>query len=41
MQDVIPGMDSGFNVRTTVHEYGGAAFVVDPAKGMAYFSNFK
>ncbi len=28
-----------FNVRTTVHEYGGGAFTV--SKGVIYFSNFK
>jgi dipeptidyl aminopeptidase/acylaminoacyl peptidase len=28
----------GFNVRTTVHEYGGGAYVVD--SGTVYFSNF-
>jgi dipeptidyl aminopeptidase/acylaminoacyl peptidase len=33
--DVTP---AGFNVRTTVHEYGGGGFVVD--RGAVYFSNF-
>ena len=33
--DVTPSM---FNVRTRVHEYGGAAFTVD--RGTVYFSNF-
>ena len=35
MVDVTP---SGFNVRTRVHEYGGAAYVV--SGGEVYFSNF-
>jgi dipeptidyl aminopeptidase/acylaminoacyl peptidase len=33
--DVTP---AGFNARTTVHEYGGGAYVVD--NGTVYFSNF-
>ncbi|MGB9751504.1 MAG: peptidase [Roseiflexus castenholzii] len=33
--DVTP---QGFNVRTRVHEYGGAPYTVD--QGMVYFSNF-
>ena len=33
--DVIP---PGFNSRTTVHEYGGGAYIVD--RGTVYFSNF-
>jgi dipeptidyl aminopeptidase/acylaminoacyl peptidase len=33
--DVTP---SGFNARTTVHEYGGGSYVVD--NGTVYFSNF-
>src|SRR6185369_10084681 len=33
--DVIP---PGFNSRTTVHEYGGGAYIVDRAT--VYFSNF-
>lgn len=33
--DVTP---QGFNARTTVHEYGGGAYVVD--RGTVYFSNF-
>jgi len=28
----------GFNVRTTVHEYGGGAYLID--RGTAFFSNF-
>jgi dipeptidyl aminopeptidase/acylaminoacyl peptidase len=34
--DVTP---QGFNARTTVHEYGGGAYIVDG--GTVYFSNFK
>jgi dipeptidyl aminopeptidase/acylaminoacyl peptidase len=34
--DITP---SGFNARTRVHEYGGAAYIVN--KGTVYFSNFK
>jgi dipeptidyl aminopeptidase/acylaminoacyl peptidase len=34
--DITP---TGFNVRTTVHEYGGGAYAV--ASGIVYFSNFK
>jgi dipeptidyl aminopeptidase/acylaminoacyl peptidase len=34
--DVTP---PGFNTRTTVHEYGGGAYIVD--RGTVYFSNFK
>src|ERR1041384_202215 len=34
--DVTP---QGFNARTTVHEYGGGAYIVD--NGTVYFSNFK
>src|SRR5258708_38989251 len=33
--DVTP---PGFNARTTVHEYGGGAYIVD--SGTVYFSNF-
>lgn len=36
MADVTP---QGFNARTTVHEYGGGAYVVD--RGTVYFSNYK
>ena len=39
IQDVTPGQDSGFNVRTRVHEYGGAPVAV--GKEAIYFSNFK
>jgi dipeptidyl aminopeptidase/acylaminoacyl peptidase len=35
LSDVTP---AGFNVRTRVHEYGGAAFVAD--RGVVFFSNF-
>jgi dipeptidyl aminopeptidase/acylaminoacyl peptidase len=35
LADVTP---AGFNVRTTVHEYGGGAYVID--RGEIYFSNF-
>jgi dipeptidyl aminopeptidase/acylaminoacyl peptidase len=35
LTDVTPG---GFNVRTRVHEYGGAAYTVH--RGVVYFSNF-
>ena len=35
IEDVTP---EGFNVRTTVHEYGGGAYVVH--EGVVYFSNF-
>ncbi|MDA1258365.1 MAG: prolyl oligopeptidase family serine peptidase [Chloroflexi bacterium] len=35
-EDVTP---EGFNVRTTVHEYGGGAYVVH--EGNVYFSNFE
>ena len=38
-QDVTPGPDSGFNVRTRVHEYGGGEFVL--SADAVYFSNFK
>jgi hypothetical protein len=38
-QDVTPGPDSGFNVRTRVHEYGGGAYVL--SGDAVYFSNFK
>jgi dipeptidyl aminopeptidase/acylaminoacyl peptidase len=33
--DVVP---AGFNVRTSVHEYGGGAYCIH--RGVAYFSNF-
>ena len=38
-QDVTPGVESGFNVRTTVHEYGGGEYLL--AGDAVYFSNFK
>ena len=36
VQDITP---DGFNVRTTVHEYGGGAYLVND--GIVYFSNFQ
>jgi len=36
IQDITP---DGFNVRTTVHEYGGGAYLVHD--GVVYFSNFQ
>ena len=38
-QDVTPAADSGFNVRTRVHEYGGGELVL--SADAVYFSNFK
>ena len=38
-EDVTPGKEAGFNVRTTVHEYGGGALIA--GSGVVYFSNFK
>ena len=38
-QDVTPGQESGFNVRTRVHEYGGGEYVL--ANDAVFFSNFK
>ena len=38
-QDVTPAPDSGFNVRTRVHEYGGGELVL--SNDAVYFSNFK
>ena len=38
-QDVTPAPDSGFNVRTRVHEYGGGELVL--SADAVYFSNFK
>ena len=39
ISDATPGVDSGLNVRTVVHEYGGGDFLV--GDGAVYFSNFK
>ena len=39
ISDVTPGVDSGLNVRTLVHEYGGGDFLV--GENAVYFSNFK
>ncbi|KAG2492500.1 hypothetical protein HYH03_009165 [Edaphochlamys debaryana] len=39
ISDVTPPPDSGFNARTTVHEYGGGDFCV--GGGTAYCANFK
>jgi hypothetical protein len=39
ISDVTPGVDSGLNVRTLVHEYGGGDFLV--GEDTVYFSNFK
>ena len=38
-EDVTPGKEAGYNVRTTVHEYGGGALIA--GSGVVYFSNFK
>jgi hypothetical protein len=37
-RDITPKEDSGFYVRTRVHEYGGGEYLV--ADGVVYFSNF-
>lgn len=39
IEDVTPGVDSGLNIRTRVHEYGGGALLI--AGSYAYFANFK
>ena len=39
ISDVTPGVDSGLNVRTLVHEYGGGDFLI--GEDAVYFSNFK
>ncbi len=38
-RDITPPPDSGFNVRTTVHEYGGAEYCL--VGDTVYFTNFK
>lgn len=38
-QDITPAPDSGFNVRTRVHEYGGGELVL--SCDAVYFSNFQ
>ena len=37
--DVTPAQEAGFNVRTKVHEYGGACLIF--SSDTVYFSNFK
>ncbi len=37
--DVTPAQEAGFNVRTRVHEYGGACLIF--ASDAVFFSNFK
>lgn len=39
IEDVTPGPDTGLNVRTRVHEYGGGEYIL--GEGVLYFSNFK
>ncbi|KAK9790131.1 hypothetical protein WJX73_001662 [Symbiochloris irregularis] len=39
IEDVTPPANSGFNVRTRVHEYGGGEYCL--GKDAVYFSNFK
>ena len=39
IHDLTPGVDSGLNVRTLVHEYGGGDFLV--GEDAVYFANFK
>lgn len=39
ISDVTPGSESGLNVRTTVHEYGGGDYLVTHCT--AFFSNFR
>eukprot|EP00195_Chlamydomonas_chlamydogama_P012730 CAMPEP_0202890940 /NCGR_PEP_ID=MMETSP1392-20130828/1176_1 /ASSEMBLY_ACC=CAM_ASM_000868 /TAXON_ID=225041 /ORGANISM="Chlamydomonas chlamydogama, Strain SAG 11-48b" /LENGTH=693 /DNA_ID=CAMNT_0049574595 /DNA_START=38 /DNA_END=2119 /DNA_ORIENTATION=+ len=40
-QDITPPADSGFYVRTRVHEYGGGEYTVSPDGSPVYFTNFK
>ena len=39
MQDVTPGPESGMNVRTRIHEYGGGDYVLTGDQ-FIYFVNF-
>ena len=38
-EQLTPGPESGLNVRTRVHEYGGGESII--GNGVVYFSNFK
>jgi hypothetical protein len=40
VMDISPPMDSGINVRTRVHEYGGGELVVQ-SSDLILFANFK
>lgn len=39
--DLSPPKESGINVRTTAHEYGGGDFTVVPDENAVFFVNFK